>query len=44
VCQESDQKWRARNPDYQRHYRQGHPVYVEQNRRPQKRRDSRRKT
>ena len=40
VCRESDQKWRARNPSYQRVYREEHPAYVEQNRRAQKRRDS----
>jgi hypothetical protein len=43
VCRDSGQKWRSRNPDYQRHYRQEHPVYVEQNWRAQKRRDSRRR-
>lgn len=43
VCRESDQKWRARNPDYQSRYRQGHPEYVEQNRRTQKRSDSKRR-
>ena len=43
VCRESNQKWRTRNPDYQRRYRHGHAVYVEQNRRAQKRRDGRRR-
>jgi len=43
VCRDSDQKWRIRNPDYQRSYRQEHPAYVEQNRRAQNRRDSRRR-
>lgn len=43
VCRESDQKWRSRNPDYQRRYRQRHPAYVEHNRRAQKRRDRRRR-
>lgn len=43
VCRESNQKWRTRNPDYQRRYRQGHPLYVEQNRWAQQRRDSRRR-
>lgn len=43
VCRESDQKWRDRNKGYQHHYRQQHPIYVEQNRRSQKRRDSRRR-
>ena len=42
VCRESDQKWRSRNPHYQRRYRQNHPDYVEQNRRKQKRRDRKR--
>ncbi len=43
VCRESDQKWRLRNADYQRRYRQRHPAYVDQNRRAQKRRDRRRR-
>ena len=43
VCRESTQKWRSRNRDYQRRYRQGHPVYVEKNRRAQSGRDRRRR-
>ena len=43
VCRESDQKWRTRDPDYQRRYRQGHPAYVVHNRQAQKRRDRRRR-
>jgi hypothetical protein len=43
TCRESDQKWRTRNNGYQRHYRQQHPLDVEQNRRTQKRRDGRRR-
>lgn len=43
VCRESDQKWRARNPGYQGQYREKHPIYVEQNRQSQKRRDRRRR-
>jgi len=43
TCRESDQKWRTRNRGYQRRYRQQHPIYVEQNRRTQKRRDGRRR-
>jgi len=43
VCRESDQKWRDSNPSYQRQYRQGHPEYVEQNLREQKRRDRKRR-
>jgi len=43
VCRESDQKWRSRNPDYQRRYRQRHPTYVQQNRQAQNRRDRKRR-
>jgi hypothetical protein len=43
ICRDSDQKWRAQNPRYQRVYRQEHPAYVEQNRGAQKRRDHRRR-
>ncbi len=43
VCRESDGKWRDKNADYQRQYRQGHPDYVDQNRRAQRRRDRKRK-
>jgi len=43
VCRESRQKWRARNPGYQRLYRQAHPDYLEANRRGQQRRDRKRR-
>jgi hypothetical protein len=43
VCRDSNQKWRERNRDYQRRYRQDHPAYVELNRRQQRRRDRRRR-
>jgi hypothetical protein len=42
VCRDSQQKWRARNPDYPRQYRQSHPESVERNRQAQRRRDRRR--
>lgn len=43
VCRDSNQKWRNRNPDYQRRYRSEHLEYVDHNRRSQKRRDRRRR-
>ncbi len=43
ICQDSRRKWRARNPDYQRHYRSRHPGYVDGNRRAQRRRDRKRR-
>lgn len=43
VCRDSRQKWRARNPGYQRRYRQAHPDYIEANRRGQQRRDRKRR-
>jgi hypothetical protein len=43
VCRDSQQKWRARHPDYQRQYRQTHPESVERNRQAQCRRDRRRR-
>ena len=43
VCRDSRQKWRARNPGYQRRYRQTHPEYVSQNRQAQRRRDQKRR-
>jgi len=43
VCRESQQKWRARNPEYQRLYRLAHPDYLEANRRGQERRDRKRR-
>lgn len=42
ICRDSRQKWRARNPDYQRRYRESHARYTEENRRKQRRRDRRR--
>ena len=41
VCRDSQQKWRARHPDYPRQYRQSHPESVERNRQAQRRRDRR---
>ncbi len=43
VCRDSDGKWRALNPDYQRQYRQNHPDYVDHNRHAQRHRDRRRR-
>jgi len=43
VCRDSNRKWRDRNRDYQRRYRDDHPAYVEHNRRQQRRRDRRRR-
>ena len=37
------QKWRSRNPDYPRQYRQSHPESVERNRQGQRRRDRKRR-
>jgi hypothetical protein len=42
VCLESRAKWRSTHPGYQDAYRKNHPVYVEQNRRLQHRRDRKR--
>ena len=42
VCRDSQEKWRRRNPDYPRHYRQSHPTSVERNRQGQRRRDRQR--
>lgn len=39
VCLDSPQKWRSRNPDYWRRYREQHPAAVEQNRQRQHVRD-----
>jgi len=39
VCRDSPQKWRSRNPDYWRRYREQHPAAVERNRRQQHVRD-----
>jgi hypothetical protein len=43
ICRDSRQKWRARNPDYQRRYRDAHREYSEENRRQQRSRDRRRR-
>ena len=43
VCLDSPQKWRARNPDYWRHYREQHPAAVERNRQRQHVRDQKRR-
>lgn len=43
VCRDSQQKWRARHPDYPRQYRQSHPESVERNRQAQRQRDRRRR-
>jgi len=42
VCLDSPQKWRSRNPDYWRRYRQQHPAAVERNRQQQHVRDQKR--
>lgn len=42
VCRDSQQKWRARHPDYPQQYRQAHPESVERNRQAQRQRDRRR--
>jgi hypothetical protein len=39
TCLESAQKWRTRNSDYWRHYREQHPAAVERNRQQQNVRD-----
>ena len=43
VCRDSPQKWRSRNPDYWRQYREQHPAAVERNRRRQHVRDQKRR-
>jgi hypothetical protein len=42
VCADSVQKWRARNPDYWRRYREQHPSAVERNCQQQHVRDQKR--
>lgn len=42
VCVESPRKWRERNPDYWKRYREKNPTVVEQNRQQQRQRDHRR--
>ena len=43
ICRDSQEKWRRRNPDYPRQYRQSHPTSVERNRQGQRRRDRQRR-
>jgi hypothetical protein len=43
VCRDSPRKWRTRNPDYWKRYRENHPASREQNRRQQKNRDHKRR-
>jgi hypothetical protein len=43
VCRDSPQKWRSRNPDYWRRYREQHPAAVERNRQQQQVRDQKRR-
>jgi len=43
VCLDSPQKWRSRNPDYWRRYREQHPAAVERNRHQQHVRDQKRR-
>jgi len=40
TCQDSQMKWRAKNPDYYQRYRETHPESVERNRAGQRKRDS----
>jgi hypothetical protein len=42
-CIDSPRKWRARNPDYWKQYRQKHPAAVERNRQRQRIRDRKRR-
>ena len=42
ICRDSQEKWRRRNPDYPRQYRQSHPESIERNRQGQRRRDRKR--
>ena len=39
VCRDSPRKWRSRNPDYWKQYRQKNPTSAERNRRQQQLRD-----
>jgi hypothetical protein len=43
VCLDSPQKWRSRNPDYWRQYREQHPAAVARNRQQQHVRDQKRR-
>jgi len=42
-CADSRKCWRESHPDYQRHYRETHEAYTEQNRAKQRRRNQKRK-
>lgn len=42
VCRDSQQKWRAANPGYQKQYWHSHPAAAERNRQTQRQRDQRR--
>jgi hypothetical protein len=43
VCRDSPRKWRVRNPDYWKGYREQNPASVEHNRNQQKARDRKRR-
>ena len=43
VCNDSSQKWRSRNPDYWKQYREAHPDKTNQNRARQQPRDQKRR-
>jgi hypothetical protein len=43
VVRDSQHKWRASHPEYQRQYREEHPEAAEQNRQKQRQRDSKRR-
>jgi hypothetical protein len=43
VCRDSPRKWRARNPDYWKRYRETHPAAMEHNRKRQRVRDRKRR-
>jgi hypothetical protein len=43
VCRDSPRKWRSRNPDYWKQYRQKNPVAAERNRERQQIRDRKRR-
>jgi hypothetical protein len=42
ICRDCQEKWRRRNPDHPRQYRQSHPESIERNRQGQRRRDRKR--
>ncbi len=43
VCRDSPRKWRSRNPDYWKQYRQKNPASADQNRQQQQLRDRKRR-